>query len=76
MDIRPSQMTDEELQAVISECEKEIQYRRKQFRAKLIDNFEVAFCALRNNGINIRYSDYEQEIDRIYLDNLDNFEYA
>lgn len=76
MDIHASQMTNEELQAVIVECEKEMQYRRKQFREKLIDNFKAAFCALKENDISIRYSDYEQDIYRTYLDKFDNFDFS
>jgi hypothetical protein len=75
MDIHANQMTDKELQAVIVECEKEMQYRRKQFREKLITNFKDAFCALIENGISIRYSDYEQEAERIYIHDVDEFEF-
>lgn len=76
MDIHASQMTNEELQAVIIECEREMQNRRRQFREKLIDDFKIAFCALRNNGISVRYSDYEQEAYRTYLDKIDNFDFS
>lgn len=76
MDIHASQMSNEELQAVIAECEKEIQYRRRQFREKLINDFEKAFCALRENGIAVRYSDYQQEAYRTYIDKFDNFDFS
>lgn len=76
MDIHASQMSNEELQAVIAECEKEMQNRRRQFRAKLIDDFEKAFYALKENGISIRYSDYQQEAYRTYLDKFDNFDFS
>lgn len=76
MEFNASKMTNEELQAVIAECEKEMQNRRRQFRARLIDNFEVAFCALRNNGIAVRYSDSEQEMYRTYIDDFDKFDFG
>lgn len=76
MDIHASQMSNEELQAVIAECEKEMQYRRRQFREKLINDFEKAFCALRENGIAVRYSDYQQEAYRTYIDKFDNFDFS
>ena len=75
MNIFVKQMSDEELRAVVLECEKEMRYRERQFKAKLIDDFKVAFYTLKNNGVSIRYSDYEQEADRIYLDDFDNFEF-
>lgn len=76
MNFDASQMTSEELQAVIAECEKEMQNRKRQFRARLIDNFEVAFRALRNNGISVRYTDHEQEAYRLYIDDFDNFDFG
>lgn len=76
MDINASQMTEEELRAVIAECEQEMQKRRRQFREKLINDFEKAFCALRENGIVVQYSDYEQEVYRIYLEKLDDFDFS
>lgn len=76
MEFNVSQMTEEELRAVIAECEQEMQKRRRQFREKLINDFEKAFCALRENGIVVRYSDYEQEAYRLYLDQLDNFDFS
>jgi len=76
MEFNVSQMTEEELRAVIAECEQEMQKRRNQFREKLINDFEKAFCALRENGIVVRYSDYEQEAYWLYLDQLDNFDFS
>ena len=76
MEINASQMTTEELQAVIAECEDELQYRKRLFREELINDFEKAFCALRENGIVVRYSDYEQEVYRIYLEKLDDFDFS
>ena len=76
MEFNVSQMTEEELRAVIAECEKEMQKRRRQLREKLINDFEKAFCALRENGIVVQYSDYEQETYRLYLDQLDNFDFS
>ena len=76
MDINVNQMTDEELQTVIDTCEQEMQYRRFLLKEKLIDNFKAAFCALRENGIAIRYSDYEQDTYRTYLDKFDNFDFS
>lgn len=76
MDIKASQMTDKELQAIIDACEDELQYRRMLLKEKLIDNFKAAFCALRENGIAVRYSDYEQNAYRTYLDKFDNFDFS
>lgn len=76
MDIQASQMTDRELQAIIDACEDELQLRRMLLKEKLIDNFEAAFCALRENGIAIRYSDYEQDTYRTYIDKFDNFDFS
>jgi len=76
MTVDVNQMTDKELQAVIDACEQEMQYRRMLFKEKLIDNFKAAFCALRENGIAVRYSDYEQNSYRTYLDDFDNFDFS
>lgn len=76
MEFNVSQMTEEELRAIIAECEQEMQKRRRQLRDELINDFEKAFCTLRENGISIRYSDYEQEAYRLYLDQLDNFDFS
>lgn len=76
MEINASEMTTEELQAVIAECENELQYRKNLFRKELIDNFQIAFNALRNNGITVRYSDYQQEAYRTYIDKFDNFDFS
>ena len=76
MEINASQMSNEELQAVIAECEDELQYRKSLFREELIDNFQIAFNALRNNGIAVRYSDYQQEAYRTYIDKFDNFDFS
>ena len=76
MEINASQMTTEELQAVIAECEDELQYRKRLFREELINNFQMAFNALRNNGIAVRYSDYQQEAYRTYIDKFDNFDFS
>jgi len=76
MEINVSQITDEELQEIIVKCEQEMQYRRKQYKEKLINDFKVAFCTLRENGIAIRYSDYEQDVYRTYLDKFDNFDFS
>jgi len=76
MEFNASKMTEEELRAIIAECEKEMQYRRKQFRDNLINNFEIAFYALKQNGITIRYSDSEQEMYRAYIDDFDKFDFS
>lgn len=76
MEFNVSQMTDKELWAVIAKCEEEMQYRKRQLRDNLINDFEKAFCALRENGIAIRYSDSEQEMYRTYIDDFDKFDFS
>lgn len=75
MNLITDTMTKEELLNVIEECKAELEFRRKEEKVKLIKNFENAFCALKDAHITIRYTDYEQEVYRILLDDIDNFEF-
>ena len=68
-------MTKEEILNIIQDCQAELDSRKKEEKMKLIKNFENAFFALLDANIKIRYSDYEQEADRILLDDIDCFEF-
>lgn len=69
-------MTKEELLNIIEECQAELELRRKEEKAKLIEDFENAFSALVDAHISIRYTDYQQEVYRILLDDINNFEFG
>lgn len=68
-------MTKEEILDIIQDCQAELDSRRKEEKIKLIRDFENAFFALKNAEITIRYTDYEQEADRILIDNITHFEF-
>lgn len=68
-------MTKEEILDIIQDCQAELNSRRKEEKMKLVKNFETAFYALWDANITIRYTDDEQEVDKILLDDIDCFEF-
>lgn len=69
-------MTKTELFDIIERCQAELDSRKREEKAKLIESFQKAYFALKDADIKIRYSDYEQEAYRILLDDFENFEFG
>lgn len=53
----------ETLQIIQKEIEQEIAYRRRMEVNTLIKNFEAAFKALQDAGVDVHVSDCDDEID-------------
>lgn len=75
MKIMTNSMTEKELLDAIEDCQAELEFRKKEIKAKLIKDFENAFLALEDAHIKVRYTDYEQEAYRIFIGDVDNFEF-
>lgn len=68
-------LTDSDLRSLQEDIAEEIHSRKEAKKAELIEDFKSAFNALREAGISIRFSDYQQESYRIVLDKFDHFEF-
>lgn len=68
-------LTDSDLRSLQEDIAEEIHSRKEAKKAKLIEDFKSAFNALREAGVSIRFSDYQQESYRIVLDKFDHFEF-
>ena len=70
-----SAMTDEEIKRVLEALNNEMDYRKRQKEASLIENFHKAWGALRDAGINVSYADGDEDIELV-LWSWDGFNFS
>ena len=61
-----SAMTDEEIKRVLKTLNDELNYRKRQREAHLIEKFHKAWSALEDAGINVSYAEGEEDIELVY----------
>jgi hypothetical protein len=67
MNIDFTTLTEDELKALYRGIVNEHDRRNREKRAKLIDIFKQAFCALQEAGIDVTYSDADNEVEDLPL---------
>lgn len=67
MNIDFTTLTEDELKILYKGVVDEHARRDREKRVKLMDNFKQAFLALRDAGIEVTYSDSEDDIDGLLL---------
>ena len=61
-------MTDEEIKRTLKTLDDELNRRKRQREANLIENFHRAWSALRDAGINVRYADDCEDMEISLID--------
>ena len=71
-----SELTDEELLTLIADCKAEMADRKNQQMKKLTDDFKKAFQALIDNNIVVRFTNPEEDIYRVLVENVYQFDFT
>jgi hypothetical protein len=68
-----STMTDEEIKRALEALANEVNYRKRQKEANLIEDFRRAWFALNSIGVNVSYDNDGEEI---CLNHWDDFDFS